>query len=155
MMLHQFLRRLAVCIILWSGWLSGDAVSASEQTVAALRPFTSDGCSAFPDGTLRQQELWLSCCTAHDRAYWLGGSYSQREIADQQLRHCVTLEGEPAVGMIMQMGVRLGGSPFFPTSFRWGYGWGYPRGYRDLTAEEWTQAQKMMGIPIPNSVAVD
>jgi len=34
-----------------------------------IQPFSSDGCSAFPDGTLSQNELWLSCCTAHDYAY--------------------------------------------------------------------------------------
>ena len=34
-----------------------------------MQPFTNDGCSAFPDGTLSQRTLWLQCCTAHDRAY--------------------------------------------------------------------------------------
>ena len=34
-----------------------------------LKPFTSDGCSSFPNGTLEYRELWLQCCTAHDLAY--------------------------------------------------------------------------------------
>jgi len=52
--------------------LSNDALSSE------LKPFTTDGCSAFPDGTFKQNELWLSCCVAHDYAYWQGGTYSQR-----------------------------------------------------------------------------
>ena len=36
----------------------------------------------------------------------------------------------------MLAGVRVGGSPFFPTTFRWGYGWEYPRFYGELSDEE-------------------
>jgi len=38
-------------------------------------------------------------------------------------------------------GVRVGGSPFFPTSFRWGYGWPYPRFYGDLSFDERRQIE--------------
>ena len=30
---------------------------ASQARAAELKPFTSDGCSAFPDGTPEQQDL--------------------------------------------------------------------------------------------------
>jgi hypothetical protein len=36
----------------------------------------------------------------------------------------------------MLAGVRVGGSPYFPTTYRWGYGWPYPRGYKPLSEEE-------------------
>jgi hypothetical protein len=36
----------------------------------------------------------------------------------------------------MYIGVRFGGSPYFPTWYRWGYGWNYQRGYAPLTDEE-------------------
>lgn len=101
-----------------------------------LHPFTSDGCSAFPDGTWDQNTLWLTCCTAHDFAYWKGGTYKQREEADRELQACVSQAGKPHISMIMLVGVRVGGTPFLPTTFRWGYGWKYPRVYRELTAEE-------------------
>ena len=39
----------------------------------------------------------------------------------------------------MLAGVRVGGSPYFPTSFRWGYGWPYPRWYRTLSESELKQ----------------
>jgi hypothetical protein len=40
--------------------------------------------------------------------------------------------------------VRVGGSPYWPTRFRWGYGWPWPRGYRALTPAERDQIQKAL-----------
>lgn len=104
-----------------------------------IKPFTSDGCSAFPDGTLKQKQLWLACCTAHDFSYWQGGTYKERLVADQELKQCVAEVGEPEIAKLMLVGVRVGGSPYFPTSFRWGYGWSYPRLYKALSPEEKAQ----------------
>jgi hypothetical protein len=108
-----------------------------------IKPFTSDGCSAFPDGTLKQQELWLSCCTAHDYAYWQGGTYEERLVADNELQQCVTKVGEPQIAKLMLAGVRVGGSPYLPTSFRWGYGWSYPRWYKALNEVEISQIKAL------------
>jgi len=114
-------------------------------TVSAenIKPFTSDGCSMFPDGTFEQKELWLSCCTAHDYAYWQGGTYEKRLVADKELRQCVAKIGEPQIANLMLVGVRVGGSPYFPTSFRWGYGWSYSRWYKALTAAEKKQIKSI------------
>ena len=101
-----------------------------------LKPFKSDGCSSFPDGTLSQKKLWLSCCQTHDMAYWQGGTYAQRAEADIKLKDCVTAVGEPTIAKIMLAGVRVGGTPFLPTKFRWGYGWPYLRPYRELSSDE-------------------
>ena len=101
-----------------------------------LQPFTSDGCSSFPNGTLETKTLWLSCCTAHDSAYWQGGSYAERLQADKDLRSCVAQTGQPEIAQLMLAGVRVGGTPYLPTTFRWGYGWPYPRGYKALTTDE-------------------
>ncbi len=101
-----------------------------------IKPFTSDGCSSFPDGTPKQKTLWLNCCTEHDRAYWKGGSYEQREQADQALKMCVEKVGKPKIAQLMLAGVRVGGTPYLPTSFRWGYGWPYFRGYKKISADE-------------------
>lgn len=108
-----------------------------------LKPFTSDGCSSFPDGTLEQKELWLSCCTRHDYAYWKGGTYQQRLEADRALETCVSEVGEPTIALLMLAGVRVGGTPFLPTEFRWGYGWSYPRFYRELTQVELNQIEDL------------
>ncbi len=101
-----------------------------------IRPFESDGCSSFPDGTIEQGELWLSCCVAHDYSYWKGGTYQDRVKADRELEACVASVGQPGVARLMLAGVRVGGTPYLPTRFRWGYGWPYLRGYKALTEEE-------------------
>ena len=129
------LRAAVIILVLLSGSLS--AVGAT------LSPFTSDGCSAFPDGTANQQTLWLPCCTAHDFAYWRGGTYQQRLSADLQLRECVSRVGEPEIAALMLAGVRVGGSPWLPTRFRWGYGWPWPRSYRALTPQELAEVAAM------------
>lgn len=110
--------------------------SASAQAEEGIKQFTTDGCSAFPDGTIEQKKLWLDCCTAHDLAYWKGGTYQERVEADNLLHQCVASVGEPLVAKLMLAGVRVGGTPYLPTKFRWGYGWSYPRGYKALTDKE-------------------
>lgn len=111
-----------------------------------LKPFTTDGCSMFPDGTYQQNELWLSCCTAHDLAYWQGGSYQQRLVADESLKSCVAKVGQPQIAKLMLMGVRAGGTPYLPTSFRWGYGWSYPKLYGELNKEELKQVEQLFPL---------
>jgi hypothetical protein len=108
-----------------------------------LKPFSSDGCSGFPDGTLSQKKLWLDCCTTHDLAYWKGGTYENRLQADKDLKYCVAQAGEKEIALLMLAGVRVGGSPYLPTTFRWGYGWEYPRLYGELSAQELQQVEKM------------
>jgi hypothetical protein len=101
-----------------------------------LDDFTSDGCSAFPDGTYEEKELWHFCCVAHDIAYWVGGSSADREAADQALMSCVEAVGKPVIAKLMLAGVRVGGTPWLPTRFRWAYGWPYLRGYEEVSEEE-------------------
>jgi hypothetical protein len=121
-------------------WLLTASCSLSADN--ALKPFTSDGCSLFPDGTPDQQSLWMACCIRHDIAYWQGGTWAQRLAADQALETCVSEVGEPKVAQLMLAGVRLGGSPYFNTWYRWGYGWPYKRGYAALTEEEKGQIRR-------------
>jgi len=117
-------------LLILTGWLLmiAPALQASE-----IKPFTTDGCSAFPDGTAEEKDLWLHCCTAHDRAYWQGGTRQERVEADEALRACVAAVGEEDTAELMLAGVRVGGTPYLPTSFRWGYGWPYLRGYKALS----------------------
>ena len=126
-------------ILIWL--ISIPALSQVEEL--KLKPFTSDGCSVFPDGTITQNKLWLACCTAHDFAYWKGGTYSDRLDADLLLRDCVAKLGKPEIALLMFAGVRAGGTPFLPSTFRWGYGWQYPRFYGPLTENELEQVEKL------------
>jgi hypothetical protein len=112
--------------------LTGCQISGPKN----LKAFVTDGCSDFPEGTARHKNLWRKCCIAHDLKYWAGGTYDERLQADIELRACVKSVGEPAIAELMLAGVRVGGSPWWPSSFRWGYGWPYTHGYRALTPEE-------------------
>lgn len=104
---------------------------------SSLSPFTSDGCSLFPDRSLISETDWCSCCFEHDVAYWRGGTEEQREVADRELKRCVEAKtGDPALATLMYQGVRAGGSPYFINWYRWGYGWGIERQYQALTPQE-------------------
>jgi hypothetical protein len=115
-----------------------------HASAGELRPFTTDGCSVFPEGTPEQQSLWAECCISHDLAYWKGGTYDERLAADRELESCVTQLGEPKIAKLMLAGVRVGGSPYLPTSYRWGYGWPYQRGYQALKESELDQVSRQI-----------
>lgn len=110
-----------------------------------LRPFTSDGCSLFPDSSLIGEDDWCSCCFEHDIAYWKGGTEAEREAADARLRDCVAEKtGKQSLANAMYEGVRFGGSPYFYNWYRWAYGWGYQRKYQALTSVEASEADRLL-----------
>ncbi len=98
----------------------------------------SDGCSGgmsllytmAPDKVKDKHGLflpWRSCCEGHDRAYYYGGTAEEKRIADEKLMACVSEKfGDSTKGRLlgkgMEMAVKLGGKPYYPTSYRWGYG---------------------------------
>ena len=86
----------------------------------------------------------MDCCIQHDLAYWMGGTREDRRDADQALRQCVADIGEEEIAEIMLAGVRVGGSPYWPTGYRWGYGWRYLRGYQALTDEEFGEVHQRL-----------
>ena len=96
------------------------------------KPFTSDGCTLWPDGK------WRSCCVVHDMDYWCGGSRDARLEADQELRHCVMHFTNDINASLMELGVRLAGGEIWPTRWRWGYGWpmGAPMERPSITSDE-------------------
>jgi len=115
-------------------------------TEQVLRPFFSDGCSLFPDGTAKDRALWCGCCFTHDIAYWRGGTAQERQKADSVLRDCVlerTKDKKLAEAMLL--GVRAGGHPVSVMWYRWGYGWEPGRGYKPLTETEKSQAAALLG----------
>ena len=110
-----------------------------------LTPFTSDGCSLFPDASLINNDDWCACCVEHDVAYWQGGTRQQREAADMELKQCVLKKTQDEMlANVMHEGVRFGGSPYFYNWYRWGYGWSYERKYQELTASERKQVQLLL-----------
>ena len=89
-----------------------------------LRPFTSDGCSLFPDRDRVSGESWCGCCLEHDYAYWRGGSEAERDSADRALGDCVEKRtGDAYLAKAVYRGTQRGGAGGMPTWYRWGYGW--------------------------------
>lgn len=114
---------------------------ASASQANELKPFTTDGCSMWIDGPLEQPNLWRHCCVAHDLDYWKGGSKEQRKKSDEDIQACVKEAQGPGMANYIYTNVRWGGSPYWMSSYRWGYGWDYfdgllPRGYKIPTPEE-------------------
>jgi len=102
-----------------------------------LNNFRTDGCSLFFDKSPFSGKDWLECCFKHDFAYWRGGTEEERKKADIELKECVYEKTQDAnLAELMYYGVRVGGSAYFPTWYRWGYGWTYSRGYKPLSSEE-------------------
>ncbi len=131
---YPFLALALMCLA-----IAGCAAAMAQD----LKDFTSDGCSLFPDGTIKNRGKWCDCCFAHDMAYWRGGTGDEREKADEALRACVLdRTGDKALAETMYFGVRAGGHPAFPTWYRWGYGWTYGRGYKPLTVQEQRQVRE-------------
>jgi len=106
----------------------------SRAAMADIEPFRSDGCSCIPDGPRLDPDRWRSSCEDHDRSYWKGGSRRERLVADRILRDSVRESGNPCAAEIIFVGVRFGGSPWFPTPWRWGFGHPWPRGYQKPSA---------------------
>ena len=110
----------------------------------SLSPFTTDGCSLFIDRLPFGDADWCHCCVVHDLAYWRGGPKKARLNADKELKTCVQkASGSTFLANVMFAGVRMGGSPYLPTWFRWGYGWPFGRSYGPLTPEEETLASSL------------
>jgi len=93
-----------------------------EKTKPNYPPgFVSDGCTFFPDGKYRD------CCVAHDLDYYKGeGGFKARRKADKRLYKCIRKKKKGwkygFIATMMYLGVRMGGMPFLPTPFRWGFG---------------------------------
>ncbi len=93
----------------------------------------SDGCSGGMSAIYSKLEFlhknngktleWRHCCEIHDTAYYYGGSKKQKIIADEKLGSCVSkVVGNKFLGKAMQAAVEIGGGPYLPTPYRWGYG---------------------------------
>lgn len=88
------------------------------------RPFTSDGASCFPD-EVDGVDIYPAAL-AHDIRYWSGlpGDEESRFMADLDLARDVVVScgGSVKLAMKILLGVRVGGTEWLPTTWRWGFG---------------------------------
>ena len=128
-------------ILMLATLLLGDCLLTRTKSADAILPFSTDGCSLFPDRALIGKADWCECCVVHDLAYWRGGTADDRLQADKALRACVErATGNKAFAELMFGGVRAGGGPYFYTTYRWAYGWPQGHGYAPLSTTEQAQA---------------
>lgn len=147
MVLHRLTALALMPLVAWllAACATAPTSGSASPPASDLSDFTTDGCSMYPDRSTSTGKDWCSCCVAHDRAYWRGGSEADRLKADEELRRCVEDKtGDASRAALMFRGVRLGGGAHLPTPFRWGYGWPYGRGYQTLSAEESAQADRLL-----------
>jgi hypothetical protein len=97
------------------------APKVSASLPAPYKDGCSGGMSWFYRSVLRRVPVWEGCCDVHDRAYGPGGTSDQRATADRRLYDCVSATGHTATAAVMWLAVRLGGTPFFPFGWRWGF----------------------------------
>jgi hypothetical protein len=134
--------------------LVGLLIASAPALADGLKPFATDGCSLWIDGPPDNPNLWRHCCVAHDLAYWTGGTRAQRKQADQVLKQCIKDAQQPLIADPTYAGVRLGGGPYWPSTYRWGYGWDFfsgdrfsgswLRGYQTPNAAEQAQIDQLM-----------
>lgn len=117
--------------------LSPVAQAVNQTTEqAALRPFVTDYCTGFPEGTRNHPELWKHCCVEHDLHFWAGGCRVARRQSDRRIYECIRDSGAPGIARLMYLGIRLGSiSPIKIKKKKWGNAWTDGRGdFRSLTA---------------------
>ena len=113
-------KNVFICLLVFLFSFSAAAQNTAVAVVKTIpATFKSDGCSMFPDGKYRD------CCVEHDKAYFAGGSWTNRWQADKKLFKCVASKRgfeHKIIAPLMWLGVRAGGVSWLPTSFRWGFG---------------------------------
>lgn len=84
-----------------------------------------DGCSGGMSRAwrflFRRNPPWEGCCDVHDQPYARGGTAQERRQADIELMCCVAKGGHPVWAFAMYVAVRMGGVPWLPTPWRWGF----------------------------------
>ncbi len=112
------------------------------QLLNRLQDFASDGCPKILQTiSYPQEDQWQLCCVEHDRAYWKGGSYEERQKADSDLQACVTSRGFHDAARLIYYSVRSDHKNALDT-VRWGYGWMVPRSLSPHTPEEKAEIDK-------------
>lgn len=104
---------------------------------ADLKPFLTDGCTSYAEGTRAQPDLWKHCCVEHDLFFWAGGSHAERKETDLRLKSCVEKTGELTHARLIYLGVTIGDtSPIHFKGKQWGHAFEGRERYLSLNERE-------------------
>lgn len=102
-----------------------------------LKPFLTDFCTSYAEGTRSQPDLWKHCCIEHDLYFWAGGSKADRKATDIRLRDCVAATGAETHARLIYTAVSIGGaSPIRFKTKQWGHAFENRERYQSLSLEE-------------------
>ncbi len=111
-------------------------MAPSLKAELKLKPFETDGCTMFADGTYAKPGLWKHCCTEHDLRYWFGGSVTDMDESDLRLRACVKSVAGENWAYVIYSGVRAGHHSPIKNKYQWSWGWVSTREKKPLTSAE-------------------
>lgn len=101
-----------------------------------LKPFVTDYCTMFADGTLAKPGLWKNCCLLHDIHYWYGGTEKDMDQTDLKLKSCVNEVAGSTWANLIYSGVRAGHHSPVKNIHKWNWGWETKRDNNELNAQE-------------------
>jgi len=101
-----------------------------------LKPFITDYCTMFVDGTPTNPNLWKHCCIEHDIHYWYGGSLKDQDITDLKLKSCVEAAAGTYWADIIYLGVRAGHYSPVKNVHKWSWGWEQQRKKIEISDKE-------------------
>lgn len=116
--------------------LSSYMIKRALASEIELKPFFTDGCTMFIDGTKDQPTLWRNCCVEHDLRYWFGGSSKEMDDTDLRLKSCVTKVAGAKWAKLIYMGVRTGHHSPIKNKTQWNWGWSKKRNNAPLNPDE-------------------
>jgi hypothetical protein len=126
---------------------------ATELVANHLKPFTTDYCTMFVDGTISRPTLWRHCCVEHDINYWYGGSNDNKDTADNNLKSCVKEVAGSTWANLIYIGVRAGHLSPIKGPYRWSWGWESKHENSERsTAEKLYIIEKLQRLPLDSSM---
>lgn len=101
-----------------------------------LKPFETDYCTMFFEGTWQRPNVWKPCCFEHDLRYWFGGKKSEMHKADLELKQCVRQRAGSFWANLMYYAIRTGHFSPIKNKYKWGWGWSTARHFQELSNED-------------------
>ncbi len=73
------------------GQANDSTFTIDDPSLSQLKTFTTDGCTGVPTNlsNFNSYDDFAHCCIVHDVVYWIGGSTTDKNYADDELIACL------------------------------------------------------------------